>query len=100
MLHSVNSMINKRAFDLGKEATNKENIAFLFLVTENNLMKVLDAYTGKVLYIQQFPRNQRLRILKDNSSSNQRYVSILLGKKISLFMIYKKIILLMILEVS
>ena len=81
VVHSVNSMINKRAFDLGKEATNKENIAFLFLVTENNLMKVLDAYTGKVLYIQQFPRNQRLRILKDNSSSNQRYVSILLGKK-------------------
>ena len=81
VIHSVNSMINKRAFDLGKETTNKENIVFLFLVTENNLMKVLDAYTGKVLYIQQFPRNQKLRILKDNSSTNQRYVSILLGKK-------------------
>ena len=81
VVNSVSSMINKRAFDLGKEKANKENNAFLFLVTENNLMKVLDAYTGKLLYIQQFPRNQKLRILKDNSSTNQRYVSILLGKK-------------------
>ena len=77
----INNLINKRAFDLGEEESNKENSAFLFLVTESNLMKVLDAYTGKVLYIQQFPRNQKLRIIKDDSSINQRYVSILLGKK-------------------
>ena len=57
VVHSVNSMINKRAFDLGKETTNKENITFLFLVTENNLMKVLDAYTGKVSW------NQKRKLL-------------------------------------
>ena len=77
----INNLIYKRAFDLGQEASNKENFAFLFLVTENNLLKILDAYTGKVLNLQQFPRNQKLKIIKDNSSINQRYVSILLGKK-------------------
>ena len=76
----INNILNKRAFDLGKESSNKEKTAFLFLVTENNLMKVFDIYNGNLLYIQQFPRNQRLRIIKNNSK-NQRYVSILFGKK-------------------
>ena len=43
-------------------------------------MKVLDVYTGKTLFMQQFPRNQKLKIIRENST-NQRYVSILLGKK-------------------
>ena len=46
-----------------------------------NLFKVLDAYTGKTLFIQQFPRTQKIRIIKDDSSINQRYVSILFGKR-------------------
>ena len=70
-----------KAFDLGKETSNKSNEAFLFLVTEANLFKVLDAYTGKILFIQQFPRTQRIRIIRDDSSINQRYVSILFGKR-------------------
>ena len=77
----INNLIEKKAFDLGKETSNKSNEAFLFLVTENNLFKVLDAYTGKILFIQQFPRSQRIRIIKDESNSNQRYVSVLFGKK-------------------
>ena len=80
----INNIINKRAFDLEQENYTKEISAFLFLVTENNLLKILDAHDGKVLNIQQFPRNQKLRIIKDKSSVNQRYVSILFGKK-SLF---------------
>ena len=76
----INNLIYKRAFDLGKETSNKSNEAFLFLVTEANLFKVLDAYTGKILFMQQFPRTQRLRIIRDDSI-NQRYVSILFGKK-------------------
>ena len=76
----INNLINKRVFDLGKESSKRENMAFLFLVTENNLMKILDAYTGKLLHVQQFPRNQRIKIIKDNSI-DQRYVSILFGKK-------------------
>ena len=77
----ISNLIYKRAFDLGKEISNKSNKAFLFLVTENNLFKVLDAYTGKILFLQQFPRSQKIRIVKDNSSMNSRYVSILFGKK-------------------
>ena len=77
----INNLIYKRAFDLGKETSNKSNKAFLFLVTENNLFKVLDAYTGKTLFLQQFPRTQRIRIIKDDSNLNSRYVSILFGKK-------------------
>ena len=77
----INNLIYKRAFDLGKETSNKSNEAFLFLVTEANLFKVLDAYTGKILFIQQFPRTQRIRIIRDDSSINQRYVSILFGKR-------------------
>ena len=77
----INNLIYKRAFDLGKETYNKSNEAFLFLVTETNLFKVLDAYTGKTLFIQQFPRTQRIRIIRDDSSINQRYVSVLFGKK-------------------
>ncbi len=76
----INNLINKRAFDLGKESSNKENMAFLFLVTESNLMKIFDAYNGNLLYIQQFPRNQRIKIIKSNSIY-QRYVGILFGKK-------------------
>ena len=77
----INNLIYKKAFDLGKEISNKSNEAFLFLVTENNLFKVLDAYTGKILFIQQFPRAHKIRIIKDDSTTNQRYVSILFGKK-------------------
>ena len=77
----INNLINKRAFDLEKETLNKSNEAFLFLVTEGNLLKVLDAYTGKTLFLQQFPRTQRLRIIRDDSDINQRYVSILFGKR-------------------
>ena len=76
----INNLINKRAFDLGKESSNRENMAFLFLITESNLMKVLDAYTGNILSVQQFPRNQKINIIKEDSN-NQRYVSILFGKK-------------------
>ena len=77
----INNLIDKKAFNTEKETSNKSNEAFLFLVTENNLFKVLDAYTGKVLYIQQFPRAQKIRIIKDDTNTNQRYVSILFGKK-------------------
>ena len=77
----INNLIYKKAFDLGKEISNKSNEAFLFLVTENNLFKVLDAYTGKILFIQQFPRAHKIRIIKDDTTTNQRYVSILFGKK-------------------
>ena len=77
----MNNLIYKKAFDFGKQSSNKANEAFLFLVTETNLFKVLDAYTGKILFIQQFPPTQRIRIIKDDSSTNQRYVSVLYGKK-------------------
>ena len=77
----INNLIYNKAFNLGKETTTKNNEAFLFLVTESNLFKVLDAYTGKILFIQQFPRTQKIRIIKDDSSINQRYVSILFGKR-------------------
>ena len=80
IINIINKSIEKKAFDLGREESSKENMGFLFLVTEGNLMKVLDLYTGKLLYIQQFPRNQKLKIIRENST-NQRYVSILLGKK-------------------
>ena len=75
-------LINKKTLDLGKEreALFRENKAFLFLVTEFNLFKVLDAYTGKILFIQQFPKNQKIRIVRD-SDITQRYVSILFGKR-------------------
>jgi len=76
----INNLIYKKAFNFEKETTDRKNKAFLFLVTENNLFKVLDAYTGKILFMQQFPRTQRLRIIRDDSI-NQRYVSILFGKK-------------------
>ena len=76
----INKLVEKKAFDLGREDSSKENMGFLFLVTEGNLMKVLDVYTGKLLFMQQFPRNQKLKIIRENST-NQRYVSILLGKK-------------------
>ena len=76
----INNLIKNKSFGLEEEISNKENKAFLFLVTESNLMKVLDAYTGKVLNIQQFPRNQRIQIIRENSI-NQRYVSIFIGKR-------------------
>ena len=68
----INNLIYKKAFTFEKETTDRKNKAFLFLVTENNLFKVLDAYTGKILFMQQFPRTQRLRIIRDDSI-NQRY---------------------------
>ena len=77
----VNNIINKRAFDLDQETHTKENSLFLFLVTENNLLKIIDAHTGKLLNLQQFPRHQRITILKDKAHINQRYVTILLGRK-------------------
>ena len=77
----VNNLIYNKAFNLEKETITKNNEAFLFLVTQSNLFKVLDAYTGKTLFIQQFPRTQKIRIIKDDSSINQRYVSILFGKR-------------------
>ena len=77
----INNLIEKKAFDIGKETSNKSNEAFLFLVTENNLFKVLDAYTGKILFLQQLPRAQKIRIIKDDTNTNQRYVNILFGKK-------------------
>ena len=76
----INNLINKKAFGLEEEISGKENLAFLFLVTESNLLKVLDAYTGKVLHMQQMPRNQKIKIIKEDSI-NQRYVSIFVGKK-------------------
>ena len=54
---------------------------FCFWLHKVILFKVLDAYTGKTLFIQQFPRTQKIRIIKDDSSINQRYVSILFGKR-------------------
>jgi hypothetical protein len=77
----VNNLINKRAFDLDQETQTKENSLFLFLVTEGNLLKIIDAHTGKLLNLQQFPRHQRITILKDKAPINQRYVTILLGRK-------------------
>ena len=77
----VDKLLNKNLTSNLNEDKNKDKIGVLFLVTKNNLLKILDLYTGKVLYLQQFPKHQMLKILKDDNSTSQRYVSILLGKK-------------------
>ena len=77
----IDKLLNKNLTSNITEDKNKDKIGVLFLVTRNNLLKILDLYTGKVLYLQQFPKHQMLKILKDENATSQRYVSILLGKK-------------------